>query len=149
MEKEKKTITVTNNQIIQPYIFISGIAFYLLTEIYKQGDPERNRRASQKMREAQKCRFRTSSSAVIGIKDLPVYAVCCTFIFNSCATVFGVSPLRGLIKLLNQLTTAANTVKGELSAKRLTRGAAETLRRRFARLQCEIKSRMERSGGGH
>lgn len=59
------------------------------------------------------------------------------------------SPLRGLIKLLNQLTTAANTVKGELSAKRLTRGAVEMLRRRFARLQCEIKSRMEGSGGGH
>lgn len=57
------------------------------------------------------------------------------------------SLLRGLIKLLNQLTTPANTVKGELSAKRLRRGAEEMLRRRFARLQCEIKSGMELSRG--
>lgn len=76
-------------------------------------------------------------------------AFCCTFISNSWSIVFSAHPLRGLIKLLNQLTTAANTVKGELSAERLTRGVVEMLRRRFARLQCEIKSRMERSGGGH
>lgn len=53
---------------------------------------------------------------------------------------------RGLIKLLNQLTTAANKVKGELSMERLTRGTAEMLRRRFVHLQCEIKSSMEWSG---
>lgn len=58
-------------------------------------------------------------------------------------------PQRGLIKLLNQLTTAANTVKGELSMERLTRGTAEMLRRRFVNLQCEIKSSMEWSGDDH
>lgn len=55
-------------------------------------------------------------------------------------------PKRGLIKLLNQLTTAANKVKGELSMERLTRGAVEMLRRRFVHLLCEIKSSAEWSG---
>lgn len=69
--------------------------------------------------------------------------------FGAHSGVFSASPPRGLIKLLNQLTTPVNTVKGELSAKRLRRGVVEMLRRRFARLLCEIKPGMELNGEGH
>ncbi len=57
---------------------------------------------------------------------------CVVLSFGAHGWVFSMSLLHGLIKLLNQLTTPANTVKGELSAKRLRRGAVEMLRRRFA-----------------
>lgn len=82
-------------------------------------------------------------------KKISLFGLFVALPFGTPGWVFSVSPLRGLIKLLNQLTTPANTVKGELSAKRLRTGAVEMLRRRFARLQCEIKSGMELSRGGH
>lgn len=71
------------------------------------------------------------------------------FVELSLGTLGWVFSVHGLIKLLNQLTTPANRVKGELSAKRLRQGAVEMLRRRFSRLQCEIKAGMQLRRGGH
>lgn len=61
------------------------------------------------------------------------------FVVLSLGTLGWIFSVHGLIKLLNQLTTPTNRVKGELSATRLRQGAAEMLRRRFSHLQCEIK----------